>query len=376
MNDTIFRPHLTVDGEMQASIDGIERNAWLVENILLMPKHEAWIRREVSVQRATGTTRIEGANMEEEELSGLMKRSPVGKLSDNEQANINAIQAYEFIDYLSDQPDIALDELVIRELDRYFLRGASLVLTPGAYRRGENRVGEYIPPSQGDVPELMRAFAAWLQQDPDHIHPILRAGIAHIHLVAIHPFWDGNGRTARALATLVLQRSPFGCKKLLSLEKLMSTVKEDYFTGIERTLGSRFDPDYDATPWLRFFIRHLLAHTITLTQRLTEWHQLMRALYESLEGMGMNHRQADGLAYAARTGKITRADYMEITRASPVTASRDLAQMVQRGVLSAIGKTRGRVYLFVSPTVESAAGPPEEQGRLFDESQIQGGGDK
>jgi cell filamentation protein, protein adenylyltransferase len=369
MNDSIFRPHFTVDGEMQASIEGIERSGWLVENMLLMPKHEAWVRREVSVQRATGTTRIEGASMEEEELSGLMKKSPVGKLTDDEQANINAIQAYEFVDYLSDQPDIALDELVIRELDRYFVRGASPVLTPGVYRRGENRVGEYIPPSQGDVPDLMRAFAAWLQQDSDDIHPVVRAGIAHIHLVAIHPFWDGNGRTARALTTLVLQRSPFGCKKLLSLEKLMSTVKEDYFTAIERTLGTHFDPDYDATPWLRFFIRHLMAHTITLTQRLTEWHRQMSAVYEVLEGMDLNHRQADGLAYAARTGKITRADYMEITHASPVTASRDLARLARKGLLNAMGKTRARVYLFVSPTVESTAGPPEEQGRLFDEGQ-------
>jgi Fic family protein len=375
MNDTIFSPHFTVDTEMQAYIGGIEGNGWLVENMLLMPKHEAWMRREVSVQRATGTTRIEGASMEEDELSGLMKKSPVGNLTDEEQANINAIQAYEFVDYLSDQPDIGLDELVIRELDRYFLRGASPVLTPGAYRRGENRVGEYIPPSQGDVPDLMRAFAAWLQQDSGDIHPVVRAGIAHIHLVAIHPFWDGNGRTGRALATLVLQRSPFGCKKLLSLEKLMSTFKEDYFTAIERALGSRFDPGYDATPWLRFFLRHLMAHTISLTQSLTGWHRQMRAIYDTLEGTDLNHRQADGLTYAAHTGKITRADYMEITQASPVTASRDLARLVQKGLLNAIGKTRGRVYLFVTPTVEPTAAPPEEQGRLFHESQS-GGGDK
>jgi len=372
MNDSIFAPHFDIDPEIDAMLRGIENNNWLVENMLLMPKHEAWIRREVSVKRAAGTARIEGAGMEEADVSDLMKKAPSGRLSENEQANINAVQAYEFVDYLSDQPDIPVGELVIRELDRYFLRGMDPTLTPGVYRLGENKVSEYTPPNQGDVPSLMSAFTTWLQDDGNEIHPIVKASMAHIHLVAIHPFWDGNGRTARALATLILERSRFSFKKLLSLESYMSRMRDDYFTAIERTLGPRFSPDYDATPWLRFFAINLMAHTIEFTQTLTEWHRNMSKVYESFETRHLNHRQADGLAYAARTGRITRPDYIEITNAAPATASRDLARLVEEGYLTPEGKTRGRVYRYVSRTEQPKSEPPSEQGQLFGQTQQEG----
>ena len=209
MNDNIFQPHYNITDSIKWNLDDIQRQSWLIENMLIMPKHEVWLRREVSVQRAAGTTRIEGASMDEAAVSKLVNRSSGRGLTEDEQANINAIQAYEFIDFLSDQPDIPVDELVIRQINRYFMYGSAETLTPGAYRKGENKVGDFTPPNQGDVPSLMRSFALCLRKDSD-MPPVLKAGIAHVHLVAVHPFWDGNGRTARGLATLLLQRSPFG----------------------------------------------------------------------------------------------------------------------------------------------------------------------
>ena len=343
MNDTIFTPKFKFTGVMKGLIDQADRNGWLIDNMLLMPKHEAWIRREVAVKRAAGTTRIEGASLDEEAVSNLVRRGQAGKLSEDEQANVNAISAYEFVDYLSDQMDIPIDELVIRELNRKFMYGSPETLTPGVYRKGQNTVGNYTPPNEGDVPALMRSFGLWLRSDDD-LHPVLKAGIAHMHLVAIHPFGDGNGRTARALATLVLQRSEFSFKKLLSLESSIFNIREDYFTAIERTLGTNYRPGYDATRWLELFTKALTANTLVLTNLLADWHRQMSAAYKQFEELDLNHRQADGWIYAARAGRITRADYMEITGASPVTASRDLARLVELGWLTPEGRTRARVY--------------------------------
>lgn len=368
MNDNILTPRFNITDDMSGAIRGIDQNSWLIEEILLMPKHEAWIRREVSVQRAAGTTRIEGATMDEEQVSALVKKAPTGKLNEDERENINALAAYEFVDYLSDQPDIPIDELVIRQLDRYFLKGAPEVDTPGIYRKGQNTVGKFNPPDQGDVPALMRAFATWLQNEQEEISPILKAGIAHMHLVAIHPFWDGNGRTARALATLILQRSRFGFKKLLSLESFIFSIREHYFAAIERTLGARFMPDYDSTPWLEFFTSSLFAHTITLIQTLTDWRRSMDRLHKTLAKVNVSERQTDGLAYAIRTGRITRSDYIEITSTSPVTASRDLAYLAREGWLIPIGKTRSRIYLYAHKDSESEDESTAVQGRLFDET--------
>ncbi len=185
MNDNIFQPNYTITPITQGTIADIVQHRWLVDNMLLMPKHEVWIRRDVSIQRAVGTTRIEGATLEEDDVQHLFRKGQTGKLTEDEQANINALRAYEFVDFLSDQRDVRIDELVIRQLNREFLTKAPDPLTPGVYRRGQNSVGAYDPPNEGDVPSLMRSFALWLRQEDD-TDPIIKACIAHIHLVAIH----------------------------------------------------------------------------------------------------------------------------------------------------------------------------------------------
>ena len=79
----------------------------MIDNRLLMPKHEAWILREVQVKRAVGTTRIEGATLDKKAVGELVGRGSGGRYTDDQRANINAREEYEFIDYLSDQQDIA-----------------------------------------------------------------------------------------------------------------------------------------------------------------------------------------------------------------------------------------------------------------------------
>ena len=347
MNERIFTPQYTNSSLITTTLETVESHRWLIDNMLMMPKHEVWLQRQMrlaNVKRASGTTRIEGAALDEEAVGRLVNRSTAVNYTKDEQANINALQAYEFVDFLSDQPDIPIDELVIRQLNRYFLTGEAELLTPGVYRRGQNKIGDYAPPNQGDVPELMRSFALWLRTYQIEVHPVIKAGLAHIHTVAIHPFWDGNGRTARGLSTLVLQRSPYGFRKLLALEAHLFSVRQDYVAAIEHTLVTSFSSGYDATSWLEFFVVALLRHLQELVDRLGNWYQMMRQAQSFWANNGWPERHMDAYSFAVQTGQITRGDYMEITGVSPATASRDLNEMVNVGVLRVEGKTRTRVY--------------------------------
>ena len=361
MNDSIFTPNYTITPTIEFNLEGIERNRWLIDSMLLMPKHEVWLKREVRASRVSGTTRIEGAELGEEAVSGLAKQTLLGALNKDERENINALQAYDFIDFLSDQSDIPIDELVIRQLNRYFIATAAAPLTPGAYRKGNNTVGDFTPPDQGDVPSLMRAFALWLRLGDDEIHPILKAGIAHIHLAAIHPFWDGNGRTARGLETLLLQRSAFEFRKLLSLESFLLRLKDDYFASIRRSLGSTFTGEYDYTSWLEFSTMVLKICSDELVANTADWHRMMQQAHDMWAAKGWPQRQADAYAFAVQAGRITRSDYMEITGVAPVTASRDLAEMTNAGIMIAEGKTRRRIYRPVPLDAGSKGEPPTEQ---------------
>ncbi len=348
MSSLIYRPNYNLSSDMERTLHEVQQRAWLVEKMLLMPRYEAWIHREVVVERATATTRIEGIGE--------------GEVPDTkavELANANAQRAYGFVDYLSDLTDEPLTELVVRQVNREFLHGAVATLTPGVYRRGQNLVGNYRPPDQGDVPGLMQGFAAWLQNGVDN--PIVAAGLAHLHLVAIHPFLDGNGRTARGLEALVLQRSEFHFKKLLSMEKQLLNVRPQYFNAIERTLGSAFG-SYDATPWLEFYLSVLRVEVDRLISQLTEWHQHLEKLHDA---GGLSSRQADAIAFLIRTGHLTRADYVEITGVSPVTATRDLNDLTSKGWLKAAGATTARQYaataLVAALLEEPVLRPPSDQ---------------
>ena len=360
MNDSIFNPNYTITTAIEHSLEEIDRNQWLIENMLLMPKHQAWLHREVRVRRSSGTTRIEGATLDETAVRNLAGGGGAGKLTEDERDNINAIQAYDFIDFISDQEDIPVDELVIRQLNRYFISTASEMVTPGAYRKGSNSVGDFRTPDQGDVPGLMRSFALWLRED-DGLHPVLKAGIAHLHLVAIHPFWDGNGRTARGLETLMLQRSPFGFRKLISIETVLLNLKNDYFSAIGRSLGQEYFQGYDSTPWLEFSATVLKAASDDLVATTTDWNRMMQHGHDLWAAKGWPPRHVDGYAFAVQTGRITRSDYMEITGVSPATASRDLNDMVNVGVLRVEGKTRTRVYYPLGLDAVNTGGPPNEQ---------------
>ena len=344
MNINIFVPNYTITPVVKSAWEDLERQIWPVNNLLLMPKHEGWMRREVQVQRAVGTTQIEGASLDDAAVRRLIREGGGRNPTADEQANINSLQAYDFIDFLSDQQDISIDELVIRQLNRFFMTGAAETLTPGVYRKGPGTVWNYTPPDQEDVPGLMRALALWLRQDAEDLHPVARAAMAHIQMIAIHPFWDGNGRTARGLATLMLQRSPFHFRKLLSLEGYLSDKGQKYFSAVERTLGTQFASDYDATPWLEFFTLALHEHVLEFVAGLTDWHRKMQEVYSNAAEQGWTPRQADGLVFAFQAGKITRPDYIQITGVSPVTASRDLASLVKAGILVPVVNTRARVY--------------------------------
>ena len=361
MNDNMFRPVFNFTELIRSALDDIERQMWLVDNMLIMPKYEEWIKRDIRIERATGTTRIEGSTLDEAAVRQLANDRHAGRPTEDELANLNALRAYEFIDFLSDQADIPIDELVIRQLNRYFMDGAPPILTPGAYRKGKNSVGNFDSPDQGDVPDLMRSFALWLRNEDEELHPIIKAGIAHLHLVAIHPFWDGNGRAARGLSTLVLQQTGFGFKKLLSLEFHLSAIRDSYFAAIERALGASFSENYDSTGWLEFFVVTMKLHIDTLVGRLTDWHRMMQDLHESVANAGLTPRQVDGQMYALHLGQITRFDYIEVTGVSPLTASRDLAKLVELGFLDAEGKTRSRVYRPIGARQEAQGESTEQQ---------------
>lgn len=346
----MFIPNFSEDSEkLLYHLEEIDRLRFRIERLLIMPKHEQWLRREAFIRTAYSSTMIEDGTISEEEMERVVKLSPVANVPKERDDVANYARALEFVDFLSGT-DIMIDQAAILQIHWLLMKGVhDTRLKPGQYRTEPNWIEDqgvrvYEPPFHVDVPILMREFSLWLSEEQD-ITPILKAGIAHGHFIAIHPFVDGNGRTARLLAILLLQKHGYGFRKLLSLDAYYQRNRDQYLTALKQSLGKRYTDKYDLTPWLAFFTESVVVQALILEERLTDWRIMVDEIYGDLVPLGLRERQIDGLLYAERIGYITRKDYIEITNVSPLTATRDLMDMVGRDILQPEGTGRNRKYI-------------------------------
>ncbi len=146
------------------------------------------------------------------------------------------------------------------------------------------------------------------------------------------------------LATLLLQSNGYGFRKLLSLDAYYQRNRDEYIQALGQSFGQRFNADYDLTPWLDFFTASILMQAGLLETKLTDWRIMVDKIHRDWVPIGLSERQIDGLIYAENIGHITRKDYIEITKVSPLTATRDLMQLVKMNLLVPQGAGRNRRY--------------------------------
>ena len=352
----MFTPKFSWPFELKYNLEEIDRLRYRIERTLIMPKHEEWLRREAFIRTAYSSTMVENQTITEEEAENAAKPYPGYDLPTERPDVKNYARALAFVDFLSDMPltDIPVfNESTIMQIHWQLMHGIhESHIIPGKFRTSPNWIEDqgvrvYEPPMHIDVPIFMREFSEWLSAEQD-FSTVIKAGIAHLHLVAIHPFVDGNGRTARLLALLLLQCSNYGFRKLMSIDTYYQRNRTEYIDALRRSLGKQFHPDYDSTEWLMFFTKSIILQAGLLESRLTDWRIQVDKIHRQWVSTGLSERQIDGLIYTSRMGFITRKYYAEIANVSPLTASRDLAILAGRGFLKPEGKGRNLRYRLIS----------------------------
>lgn len=246
---------------------------------------------------------------------------------------------------------VAPDEAAIRALHRRVLWNQSPLLAPGDYRRGENRVigadgrPVFTTPPSGDVPDLMRGFAEWLAGADDRHAPPVVAALAHLEFVAIHPFNDGNGRTARALARMILVRHGYAFGGLVSLDAQLDLDRAAYFEAIRAAVGDAYNPGYDATPFAQYFVGSITRSADHVLERLRGLGEVMVEIRRAIADGSLPPAMIDGMAYAWVNRHLRARDYIRLTGRSPQSTTRDLAIAVAGGWLRPTGERRGRYYV-------------------------------
>lgn len=259
-----FSPRYTFTTKIVNALLRIERAKEHVNNLPITPSVIAGLRESVKLQCTHYSTLIEGNRLTEKDVKEVIKdnKKIPGKERDEKEVK-NYYQAIAEVERLA-KKKAGFSEADIQRLHTLVIDGGSTKVKPSPYRDGQNVIKDslsgkivYLPPEAPDVPLLMKALVSWLNKTDEEIPCPLRAAIAHYQFATIHPYYDGNGRTARLLATLVLHTGGYGLKGLYSLEEYYVQDLSAYYKAI--SIGPSHNyymgrAESDITSWLEYFI--------------------------------------------------------------------------------------------------------------------------
>lgn len=320
--------------------------------------------RRVSLARA-----IQGSNSIEGYEAGLDDAVDVAAGEEPLEANDEtrlALRGYReamtYVLQLAEDPDFHYSDQLLKSL-HYMMTNYALKNRPGRWRAGSiyvrnDTTGEIVHEGAdlSSVPELMRELATELNSDGENPN-IVRAAMAHLNLVMIHPFRDGNGRMARCLQSLVIARSGVLSPVFMSIEEYLGRNTQAYYDILAEVGAGSWQPGRDARPWVRFTLTAHLRQAHTMLQRVKESERMWSELENLVRGLNLPERSTMALFDAMIGLRVRNATYRSYFEDTPeeiteATAGRDLRALVTANLLEARGEKRGRHYVAKPPLLE------------------------
>jgi len=221
---------------------------------------------------------------------------------------------------------------------------------PGLWRTGPIGVTgadgslEYGGSDAEEVPGLMAEVIAWLAAGEPKADVIVRAAMAHLNVISVHPFRDGNGRVSRIVQSLVLALEGTSAPELVSIEEFLGARTQDYYAALREVQGGSYQPQRDATSWVAFCVE---AHIAQARQRLGQIERAA-ARWGRLEALVAERGWPERLTIALEqslNGRTDRGRYGAEAGVSPATASADVRRLLDAGLLEQQGQGRGTAYV-------------------------------
>ncbi len=254
-----FNPKYTITNSIANNILKIEQLKDQIKNLPVTPHLMASLRESAKLTTTHYSTQIEGNRLTQEQVIEVIKNKKcIPKRKRDEDEIKGYYKAIQFVEKL------AMKKTLISEEDLNKIHTLVENNKEIKYRDGQNVITDsttseivYMPPEAEDVPSLMKDFINWLNLDKET--PILiKAAIAHYQYVTIHPYYDGNGRSARLLTTLIMHKNGYDLKGIYSLEEYYAKDLYSYYNAI--TVGPSHNyyfgrAEADITNWIEYFIQ-------------------------------------------------------------------------------------------------------------------------
>ncbi len=327
----------------------------------LLNEPQRWtglLRRTMLAKALRGSNTIEGYNITvDDAIAAVEGEEPLEADAATWLEIVGYRQAMTYVVQLAKDPGGRVSSDLVKAL-HFMMLQHDLSKGPGQWRPGDiyvrrEETGEkvYMGPDSEQVPQLMSELCGELNEHREE-HLMVRGAMAHLNLTMIHPFRDGNGRTARCLQTLVLARGGHISPVFISIEEYLgrSENTREYYEVLAEVGAGSWQPERDALPWVRFCLKAHFRQITTVVNRIERMNRVWAALEIEVTRRGLPERTIMALADACLGLKVRNPTYRKAAEISNDAAGRDLRLLVEAGLLESHGEKRGRFYL-AAPTV-------------------------
>jgi Fic family protein len=343
-----------LDGQEQEVVGRILEARNRLRLQLVQPRRWFGNLRRLSMAKAIqGSNSIEGFVAALDDVAAIEAgEEPLDADTETRLALWGYREAMTYVLQLAGEETFDYSEQLLKSL-HFMMTSYDLGIRPGLWRKGEIFVHNeetdevvYEGPDVRLVPGLMAELVSALNQQDETLPEIIRASMAHLNLVMVHPFRDGNGRMARCLQTLVLAREGILDPAFCSIEEYLGRNTDDYYEVLSEVGRGSWHPENDARPWVQFSLKAHFQQAETLLRRIQESEQLWIALEHITEREGLPDRTIDAMWDAAIGLRVRRSTYFVMIEPdlSEQAAGRDLRQLAERSLLVPHGEKRGRYY--------------------------------
>ncbi len=355
----MFIAKYSITNSILKNIGRIDASREVIMNAPLVPAWEAKFRKEAIERTVHHGTHLEGNPLSEEEVKDVLSGEEVIARDRDIQEILNYRNVLKFIDefaaQLAGSQAYELNIETVLEIHKLTMERL-LTDTAGVFRVSQvviknTKTGQisFTPPPSVEVPYLVEDLINWINSDEGRsIHPVIKAGIIHYELSRIHPFVDGNGRTARAIAILVMFLDGYDIRKFFSLEEYFDENPMDYYLTLQAVSNQLVldTHERDLTPWLEYFAEGVAIELNKVKEKVQRISVDARVKDRLGEQIQLNERQMVILEYLHKHKSMMNKDFRKIfPDFSDDTVLRELKFLKQKDLVKKLGGTKKATYV-------------------------------
>jgi len=338
----MFKPHCSINATIANALVKLERLRYEIEGLSLTPKILYSLRESARLSAIHHSTQIESNRLTKAQIIQTIKEKKILPARTRDQHEVLGYYvALDEIERLVTSKN-KVTEKHVKKIHALIMNNGTTKVKPTPYRTQQNVIRKsatkrivYLPPEPQDVPLLMHDLVQWIDENPDNLPYPLVAAIAHYQFATIHPYIDGNGRTARLLATFILHLCDYDLKGIYSLDEYYAKDLAAYYQAL--SIGPSHNyymgrAESDITPWIEYFVLGMV-ESFEAVKRHARVASSQQTKDSAAASRKLDAKQRTALTLFHNHEVITSSDIATLLSISPRAARNICQQWVENGFL-------------------------------------------